>query len=368
MSFFKKIFAGWCLLLVGHAAFAQNIQYSQFHHSPLLLNPAAVAAKSELLAMFNYRTQLTQTGQSYSTPMLSLVMPFINNRERDNAAFGKMQHIHRWGGVGISVLQDVEKGSDQTKLRTTGGHLTYAHNLDIGGTSYLSFGMQMGYFNRSLETDLVTESQFVYGGADPSLPANEDFVGSSINFATFSAGMMVYSEDQHGRFKNYFSLAAYNFNQPNVTFFERAANQNTDALPVRMVAAAGVRVYDNGRFTVLPKVRWIQQRSSSQVNVGVLTKIHPKEDDPHTSIGVGAWYSVDNAAIISFEYYNPHFILGLSYDLRFGSNLALGEGNGIPEISLAFRKLIEPTKKKKRKIRRKKRKKTSAGKGEKRGK
>ncbi|EAY27025.1 PorP/SprF family type IX secretion system membrane protein [Microscilla marina] len=352
MSFFKKTFAGFCLLfsLIGHTAFTQNIQYSQFHHSPLLLNPAAVAAKSELLALLNYRTQLTQTGQSYATSMLSVVVPFIKQRSRNNAAFGKIEHVHRWGGIGVSVLQDVEKGSDQTKLKTTGGHLTYAHNIDVGGTSYLSFGMQMGYFRRSLETDLVTESQFVYGGADPSLPANEDFVGSAVGFATFSAGMMLYSEDKHGRFKNYFSLSAYNFNQPNVTFFERAANQNTDLLPMRMVAAAGLRVYDNDRFTVLPKIRWIQQRNSSQVNVGVLTKIHPKQEDPHTSIGVGAWYSIDNAMIFSFEYYTPHFILGLSYDLRFGSNLELGEGNGIPEVALAFRKLIGEPKRKKRKI------------------
>lgn len=349
MRFFRNIFI-LCLLMgvVGSTSFAQNIQYSQFHHSPLLLNPASVAAKSELLVMLNYRTQLTQTGQSYSTPMLSFVMPFISRKEKDHSAFGRIHHVHRWGGIGVSVLQDEEKGNNQTKLKTTGGQVTYAHNIDVGGVSYVSFGMQVGYFNRTLESDFITESQFVYGGADPSLDAGESLVGTSVGFATFSAGTMLYSEDKHGRFKNYFSLSAYNFNQPNVTFFERAAGKNTDLLPLRMVLAGGVRVFDNDRFTVEPNVRWIQQRNSAQVNAGVMTKVYPKEEEPHTSIGAGVWYSANNALVLSFQYHNPHFMLGLSYDLRFGSNLDLSEGNGIPEVALAFRKLIGEPKKKKR--------------------
>ncbi|OJJ15458.1 hypothetical protein BKI52_39270 [marine bacterium AO1-C] len=332
----------WITFSAHQSAIAQNIQYSQFHHSPIMLNPATVAMKNEMLVMLNYRTQFTQAGQAFSTPMFSFVLPFISKQDRVSGTFGKVSRVHRWGGLGVSLLQDSQVAGDQTKLQTTGGHLTYAHNLDIGGLSHWSMGMQVGYFNRRLVADFTTESQFVYGGIDPSLPTNENLVGNSVGFATFSAGTMVYSDDKHARIRNYLGISIYNFNQPNVTFFERAAGQNTDLLPARMIVTGGWRVFDNDQMTIQPNARWILQGKSSQVNVGALGKFYPKhEEDPYTSLGFGLWYSLDNAMIFSFEYYNPHFIIGLSYDLRFGSSLPLNESNGIPEISLAFRKIIK---------------------------
>lgn len=345
MNILQKILGCLSSLMLVSQVFAQNIQYSQYHHSPLLLNPGAVSMKSELQVMFNYRTQLTQTGQSFSTPMISFTTPFISRQEKRNRAFGTIRQVRHWGGMGVAFVQDVEKGNDQTNLQTTGGNLTYAHNIDVGGASHWSFGFQVGYYNRRLVSDLVTESQFTYGGADPTLSNNEAFVGTSINFATFSAGTILYSEDKHSRPKNYIGISAYNFNQPNVTFFERAAGQNSDLLPMRMILTGGWRVLDTEKFSLQPNARWIQQRNSSQINVGALGKIYPKpETSPHTNLGIGLWYSIDNAVIFSFEYYNPHFIVGLSYDLRFGPNLPINESNGIPEISLAFRKIIKPKK------------------------
>ena len=336
----------WITLYTPQSAIAQNIQYSQFHHSPIMLNPATVAMKNEMLVMLNYRTQFTQGGQAFSTPMFSFVLPFISKQDKTSGSFGKVSRVHRWGGLGVSLLQDSQAAGDQTKLQTTGGHLTYAHNIDIGGLSHWSMGMQVGYFSRRLVDDFTTESQFTFGGIDPSLPTNENLVGNSVGFATFSAGTMVYSDDKHARIRNYLGVSIYNFNQPNVTFFERAAGQNTDLLPSRLIVTGGVRVLDyegiTSQITLQPNARWILQGQSSQLNVGVLGKIYPKyEEDPYTSLGFGLWYSLDNALILSFEYYNPHFIIGLSYDLRFGSSLPFNESNGIPEIALAFRKIIQ---------------------------
>ncbi|WP_299463765.1 hypothetical protein [uncultured Microscilla sp.] len=77
---------------------AQNQQYAQFHHSPLLTNPAMVASDNDLKALFHYRHKNLSNGFNYSNPMLSVVYPLITQQLDVN---GQVTTKKRWGSIGL---------------------------------------------------------------------------------------------------------------------------------------------------------------------------------------------------------------------------------------------------------------------------
>lgn len=322
MKLYQHLYSAALLCLISVGTMAQNIYYSQFHHAGQLTNPATVATTNDMSIMLNFRRQWAGVGDGYVTPALSFARPILKNNDAS----------WRTGGYGISVLQD--RAGQNGYVKTTGGTLNYAHNLEIKRDKlFLAMGLQAGYYQRTLDAGVLTSgSQWTGTTFDHNTALNEDLGSEGKGFALVNGGFIFYGQDNTG--KQTFSLGAalYNINQPETgTNFQNKLSQN-------MTFTGSVRAWKNDKFSITPNARFIQQSNKSQqVNLGSLFRYHTGEN---AHVGLGAWYSLDNAVIASVELYQPNYIIGLSYDLGASSLKNGGSTVGAPELALAWRKTL----------------------------
>ncbi len=305
---------------------AQNVQFTQFNLNPLQTNPAMIGGFNQSQVTLNYRNQFIGFGESYVTPMFSGFMPYFRNNKR-------------WGAFGISLLQDQVGNSGV--LKTTGGNFTFAKNFELKPNSendyksYLSLGVQAGYYQKQLNfTALTTGSQW-QNGAFPmfiaALPINENIGNDTKGFFNANFGIQYYTADSCGRQKFFAGLAIQNLTQPNVSFFSEKSN-----LPLIFIATAGYdwAVADN--ISLMPNFRWIQDQTTKQGRFGAMGYYHIN-DQPgfleESKIGLGAYYDLNGAVAMGLEVHQKNLFVGFSYDLAASKNLN-SLGNGAIEFTI----------------------------------
>jgi type IX secretion system PorP/SprF family membrane protein len=321
MKLTQHIYAAALLCLSSVGAMAQNIYYSQFHHAQQLTNPASVATTNDMSVMLNFRRQWSGVGDGYMTPALSFSRPLLKNNDADK----------RFGGFGISILQD--RAGQNGYVKTTGGTAGYAHNLRITEKVFVALGLQAGFYNRTLDAgELTSGSQWNGTTFDPNAALGEDIGSEGKGFLLVNGGLMLYGQDSTGAQTYNLGFSMYNINQPETgTNYQNKLSQN-------MTITGSVRAWRNDKFSIVPNARFVKQgNNAQQVNVGSLFRYHT---GANAHLGMGAWYSLDNAVVASVEFYQPSYIVGLSYDFGASSLKNGGKSVGAPELALAWRKTL----------------------------
>jgi type IX secretion system PorP/SprF family membrane protein len=326
MKHYNKIFNFLCLffLFANGALEAQNIHYAQFHHTPQLTNPAAVASTPYASLMFNMRQQWANIGDGYTTPSFAAAYPIL----RAN------QNSRRVAGIGFTVLQD--RTGQNGYVKTTGGLLNYAHNVRVSGNTFVAMGVQGGYFRKSLDVaNLAFGNQWQNNAFDPNAASKENMGDEGAGFMLLNTGLMVYGQNTSGQQTFNVGVALYNVNEPSTT-----ANTFESQLSRHLIISGSVKLLDDERFAITPNARIIVQRNKGQqINAGALFHYYASRDK-RTSVGLGTWYSLNNALIASFEVNMPECVVALSYDLVKSSLESSTQTGGAPEIVLAWRKAI----------------------------
>lgn len=333
MKYFIKAFLlVFIIFCKNYVAQAQDVNYSQFHHAPMVTNPAAIATKDQMQFAFNYRNQWRGIGQNFTTPMLSFIYPLI---KKDEEGYLKK----RWGGIGASFIND--RVGEGGLLQTTGAMLAFAYNFSLPKSSYLSVGAEGGFFQRRIDVGaLISGSQLNGGVVDPNIPFDENIDNSTVTYPLFNTGVMWYKESDRKETKSYLGASFYNINRPNTSFI----NDLNAPLSFRYIFTGGIRALRSEKFSITPNFRWIEQSNTSQVNIGSLFKYHFSENAGSLfrsgTVGFGTWYSVNNALILSFEVDTPNYTLGFSYDFNT-SQLADAPGAaGATEIVFAIKRTL----------------------------
>ncbi len=300
--------------------------FSQYHYTPFITNPAMIGASNDLRLSFNYRRQQIGAGQTFDTPMGSIIYPFFkNNRET------------RVGGVGINFISD----NSASFTKTTGGSAAGAYNIHIGTHSSVSLGGQVGYFQTRLDDKgITTGSQYQNGIFNIEATTNENFSFTSRGFVTFGAGAYWNREDEKDREKAFFGVSYMNINQPSIDF------QNGDSKKSRinasLQATGGIRVLHTDRFAIMPTARAIFADAKYQVNVGSWFRYHLSESLHNNMLrdgefGLGLWYNNNNFMVAALEFNQPHYLLSVSYDIPTTQEKALINSNGILELTGIFK-------------------------------
>ncbi|MEO1652903.1 MAG: PorP/SprF family type IX secretion system membrane protein, partial [Bacteroidota bacterium] len=194
---------GLLLILLSFSGKAQDLLFSQTEISPNLSNPALYNQGSQMEFLFAYRQQNLEFGENFNSPLFFFKYPIFNSQGQHQGSFL------------LSFLRD----NQLDILRVTGLSLGYAHQINLR-RGRLSFGMQSGYFQKSLNLDdLSTRSQFDFlTGFDPGLPNNEPNGRFNAYFANLSTGIYWELRDRYQRPRFYLGGALNNFNQPNASF------------------------------------------------------------------------------------------------------------------------------------------------------
>lgn len=216
----RFIIVGSLFLWTFPALFAQDIHYSQFYNSPMLLNPGLTGIfNGNVRFMANYRSQWTAVPVDYQTFTAVADIKF-NRRYTINRTFFSAGLAFNYDRAGYSKLQLANLGLN--------GSLTRMFSDHFFGT----LGGQVSFNQRGFKTDALTfDEQFVFdrGQYIPNAPNGETFGKTNRSFADFSLGFnfRLQALDQSGltdfldqRSKLDFGVGFHHLNQPNQAFFE----------------------------------------------------------------------------------------------------------------------------------------------------
>ena len=231
MKVFTKLFVVLGLLVACQFSKAQDIHFSQFYASPLLLNPARTGNVAESWrGSVIYRNQWASIPAPYSTIGASFDISVLG------CQLG-VDHV----GVGLALFND--RAGDGNLNDFTGlFSLAYHKGLDKERRYMLSLGGALGFKQKSVDfTSLLFQSQITSDFEfDPALPNGEPVDQGTFNYLDFRAGGLITAAFSPTA-SVYFGGAYYHFSKPRETFLleDGVVSVNPNLLDPRLVAHFG---------------------------------------------------------------------------------------------------------------------------------
>jgi type IX secretion system PorP/SprF family membrane protein len=326
-----KNFLAVSLIGLALPTLGQQMNFSQYQLTPLLNNPSLMATSEEIKADFGYRSQFGGKQGNFSTPYLAGYMPLYTKDNNDQAK--------KFGAAGVQFLTD--RTGYNGMLATTGFSIAYAHITNLSHLDKLSFGLQPGIFQRRVDFGKITTgSQWDgYNGAyDPNRSLNESLTSTERKtFVTINAGITYIRENKKGEPILTLSVGGNNMTRPNISL-----NSNSFKNPVFWNFQASVLAFEDKQFMIKPTFRHIQVRNLNQTNLGsyFYYKLTESGFIKNGNIGLGVWYSNQNAIVTALEINQRDWALGFSYDFLTSSLANANNSTGAPEVIIGFRKFI----------------------------
>lgn len=310
---------------------AQISRFSQFYYSPTLTNPASISLNGEMSARLNIRNQRIGAGQNYSTALFTFIYPLLDEKKTINR-----------GAASLSLFN--ESAGTNSLLRTTGILATFAYNLQVENELFLSFGLQGGFFQRSINTaEIRTESQYL-DGFDANAPINEKIPVFRSSYALVNAGMLFYKENLRQEVPYYLGIGLYYLNKPDLSFYNQPST-----LPITTIFSGEIKVFDNEQFSIHPNFRLIVRNPQTTANIGGLARYYFNNFDEgarRSFVGAGLWYNTAGIAVFGLQLEKPNYTFGISYDISLAGNAPSRQVSNALEISLAWRNIVDRNKNK----------------------
>lgn len=309
--------------------FSQDIHFSQFYTSPLLLNPAAAgASNSDFRFAANYRNQW----RSVMTPFKTLALAF------DSKFYTNKRKVGSYFGYGFTLFNDK---TGLSKLTTNQLSIDLSYHLYLNRYSSLSAGVKTGFIQKSINTsNLKWDAQFDGRTYDASAPTGENGVYQSFMKFDLSAGLMYQYTDKDNT--KHFELGAsvFHLTKPNISFY--SANQT---LGYKYLAHALYQFPINENTYLIPTALFALQGKQSEItaggNIKYLLGSHTKDkvllstvSQISSAIMFGAFYRGKDAVIFTTALeYNRSMTFGFSYDVNVSKFRNASNWRGAYEFS-----------------------------------
>lgn len=183
VRFLRKEILLVCLLSLLAFAKAQDVHFSQYNSSPLMLNPALAGLDNGDYRVYaNFRTQW---------PTVSSDNTYRTFAAGADMAIGKVTKFNSYAGIGISFLGD-QAGAIHLNTDIVSLSLAYHFMLDKKGDHQISAGLQGSFNVRSIDASLATfDSQYdpATGTVDPN-GQRETFGRTKVIYGDAGFGML----------------------------------------------------------------------------------------------------------------------------------------------------------------------------------
>ena len=273
---------GCFLIVIGKA---QDPQFSQYYANTLYLNPA-----------FAGNSSCSNLGLSYRNQWAGLDGGFVTYSVAYDRYIESLS-----GGVGALVTHDK---SGAGELATTTINLIYAYSATLNREYSLKAGMQVGYFQNSVNWSELKFAD-MYDGGNGGLQQTAEVEGASFGGGIdIAAGGLLYSDKYFGGF------AVHHLTEPRQTLFGYSGN-------TRLLRKYTIHLGTNfdikgtwGKFEVSPNFLFQKQGRFLQYNMGCYVKKGP--------IILGVWYRWEDAIIALLGIDHNNFRFGYSFDYSVG--------------------------------------------------
>ncbi|WMN06675.1 PorP/SprF family type IX secretion system membrane protein [Marivirga arenosa] len=304
------------ILLNPYQVKAQDFQFSQYHESPLYLNPAFTGLGKMHRITLNSRVQWPSLPKAYVTNALA----YDYNMDYLSSGFGLM------------LTRDVAGSGN---LGNTNASFLYSYRIGIADKLVLSTGLQFAYNFTGLNQNGLTLGDQLLDNRGISFDSELSNI-QNIQYFDFAGGVLLYGKSLWA------GLALHHLTQPEISLIG-------DSNPLRMKISAhgGIRIplYRGSTkleylSSIAPSFVYKRQGINDQLDLGINWHYDP--------ISAGLWYrgvplgkTTPNeslydrdALIFKFGLLFPDFQVGYSYDFTI-SDLG-GASGGAHEISIIF--------------------------------
>jgi len=321
-------------LVCSSAAIAQDVHFSQFRETPILINPGRTALDRDLRVQLNYKDQWASIARAYKTVAFSGEMALNKKKTKGN-----------YLGLGIQVYSDK---SGDSKMGITIGSLNLSGIIKTGENSRLGVGIMGGFGQRSVDyNSLKWEDQYV-GGTYSAANTTGEPTGTVVTSYTLpdaAAGACWF----YGKGEKYISanngvqatvgFSAHHFGFQKYSFYK----QTGEKLFSKYIAHANVAIgLSNSNLIINPGFMFSLQGPSKEIIAGSMFKYVLSESSKYTgnkkgsALGVGFDYRFGDAAIATLMYEYANFGVGVSYDFNLSQLRTASSSRGGFEISLRF--------------------------------
>lgn len=311
------------------SAQAQDVHFTQFDASPLLLNPANTGAfNGEVRASAIYRDQWRSVlaASAFKTYGVSVDMPIIRDISVDD-----------YLAAGIQVYND---RAGDGNLSNFSALLSVAYHKFLGqdAKKVLTVGLQGGYSQKNLDLSrLYFGDEFQSGTWNPGTSVEFGWLDTKTSNYVINAGI---SYAQAIGEKSGFTLGAgvNNINQPLESFDRRTASKEV-GLGMRYTGQLGAIIGVSDKLTLKPAA-FVQSQSKAIELVGG-NEFHLKVGEDYevptsTAVFAGVWYRYDDAIMITGGIEFKGFRVGVAYDYNTSDLKNASSGNGGFEISIRY--------------------------------
>ena len=308
------------MVFFSHKGIGQDLHFSQFFHNPLLTSPANTGFNPD----YDYRV-----GASYRGQWNNLPVPYRTFSVWGDAQLFRNRFETGWLGLGGVLLRD--QAGPAGNLNSTKGYASIAWHQELGYTSLISGGFNVGYASKSLNPyNFRWENQWMGKFFDANAPIGENFARTNIGYFDLQAGLN-YAWFPNDNTYIHGGVSVMHVNTPRESFFD--ANVSDNRIPVRYNAFANASLKVDERWIVNPNLYYSQQAGSREIVGGVLAQYYLGGYVPKQVLG-GLYYRWNDAAIAMVGLQWGDTRLTFSYDATVSTMRQFNNGYGALEFSL----------------------------------
>jgi outer membrane protein OmpA-like peptidoglycan-associated protein len=184
---------------------------------------------------------------------------------------------------------------------------------------------------------LSTSNQWVSNvGYVPSMGTGETLVDGSKGYLNLSAGFLYYKEDEAGRQTAKFGVAAFNINQPDVSF-----TNSRDVIPLKVTAQGNLALMEVQHIFIQAEALYYRENNKNTFHLGARASYYFDPSNPAKgSVDLKAGYRVNNAMTTEIQLHQPNFTIGFAYDFGVYSKESYRRPNDVPEFLFSYKKFI----------------------------
>lgn len=307
------------LMLLFTKVNAQDIHFSQFMNSPLLTNPA----NTGFIPDADYRV-----GANYRDQWASIPVPYKTYSVFGDAQLFRNKLETGWMGIGAVLLRDVAGSGN---LTSTKGYVSLAYHQELGYSSLLSAGFNVGFANKKVDpASLHFGDQYVWNGKffEASVPTSDNFNSATATYLDIQAGLnYAYFPSENAYINAGFSVM--HLNSPKETFFSTGNNQ----IPRRYTAFLNGSFKMSDNVILNPNAYASFQAKAREILAGANAHYNLSGDGEKQLIG-GLYYRFGDAAIVMAGFQLKTTSITFTYDATVSSLKNYNGSKGAAEISI----------------------------------
>ena len=319
MKKIKILFLPVLLAMLSVEAWGQDLHFSQYYNTPLLVNPANTGFNPDFdfWAGVNYRNQWASVGSPYKTTSAWGDVKLLGNRIENG-----------WIGLGGMLWKD-QAGSGS--LTGTTGMLSLAYHQMLGYNSLLSGGFSVGYTQKRIDiTKLTFDDQWNGVFFDANIPSFEPFATNQVSYVDLQAGInYAYFASENFYFNT--GVSVMHINTPRESFFDASVSNNEISRRYNFFINASVKVVDT--WILNPNIYVSMVGNSREILAGINAN-RDLGDNGARQLIMGVYYRNNDAIIPLFGYQINDLKMTFNYDATISSLSKSNLTRGAYEISI----------------------------------